>query len=130
MIRTLLAVLLIAPLGTAAAAEETTDRAPSLSDVKQTDTVDEARQTLTTVLQALDTLSEKRFEDCVRVVGNDAYCQCVNTRLPIAINAFAQYVAIVTSSRDDIKYDDLESGKQEIVDRVHAVREECVSGQN
>jgi len=62
---------------------------------------------------------------CLRAIGNTAFCDCLVERRPYILR-FEQYVGISSRTRSELRYDTLSDNSKEIVDKVFAVRDECV----
>lgn len=63
---------------------------------------------------------------CLSAFGNAGFCDCLSSRLPMAID-FLRYVAITVATKEQIKYDTLSADKKTIVDDARHARDECVS---
>lgn len=74
---------------------------------------------------SLDQYARQRDLDCQFAFGHQKFCDCLNHRLPIAVN-FSQYIAIITS--DKIKLvSQLNEEDKKIVNMVFDARDVCVS---
>jgi hypothetical protein len=69
---------------------------------------------------------ERKLEQCVRAVGHEAFCECILREVPARI-FFLEYVALATSSNDEIDYARMSVVQQQGVDAVRAARSKCVA---
>ena len=80
-------------------------------------------------LQALQLMAKsfarKRKNNCLKAFGNEQFCNCLNGKLPMAID-FIEYIQLITSTKDKMGYKSLSTKDKEIVDKVLKVRDQCV----
>lgn len=79
---------------------------------------------LKTLKQQKQALPVKR-EQCMKVVGIDAYCTCVVEKLPATID-YKQFVHILLTSSLELGYDKMESEQKKDVDAALVAWAKCV----
>jgi hypothetical protein len=81
------------------------------------------------LLHQLQVMSDEQAHatefSCLKAFGNDAFCKCLSSNLPMQIS-FTDYVSIVTQSKQQNGYDQLSDDVKKAYDMVPAVREKCV----
>ena len=115
------ALLLIAILGTQMPAA-----AQSLESVKEQEKFDEVFELLDKAELALKSASRVRRADCLKAIGDENFCTCIDNKLAVAWT-FSDYVAIATRSKDDNGYGQLDPKLQTAYDNVPPARDECVA---
>jgi hypothetical protein len=82
-------------------------------------------------IQELKTLKEQQIvsalktEQCMKVVARDAFCNCVGSNLPPAVN-FENYVHTLVSSKESLGYAGLPQEQKQVIDATVAVRDKCI----
>lgn len=98
----------------------------------QVDKIDEI-QKLDKLMGDLDKLkvqaeqiSKEKYYKCLKAFGDDLFCQCLRDNLPVGAT-FEDYIAIVTSTKEEFGYQILNDNDKKIVDITYNVREMCVN---
>jgi hypothetical protein len=100
--------------------------AQSLETVKEREKFDEVFELIDKAELALKSASRVRRSDCLKAVGDQSFCTCIDNKLAVAWS-FADYVAITTRSKEENRYDQLDPKLQPAYDSVPAARDECVA---
>jgi hypothetical protein len=74
----------------------------------------------------VDNSMRRKKYDCVKAFGNKQYCDCLTQHLPVGVLSFPQYVILVTSTREELNYDQMQNMDKELVDLSMAARNTCV----
>jgi hypothetical protein len=98
----------------------------SLEELETKESFDHIGELLDRAELALNTASRIRQLDCVKATGSAALCKCLNSRLPVRWS-FAEYVAIVTRTKEENGYAHLDPKIRPAYDIVSVVRDECVA---
>jgi hypothetical protein len=73
----------------------------------------------------INKIAKERRLQCMAAIANEPVCECLGQKLPVVIN-FVQYVAIVTQTRDELKYNTLSAEDKQIVDNTRNARDQCL----
>lgn len=103
-----------------------TIHAQSLEQLDQLSHIDKALDLLDQLQARVDQQVHATKYSCLKVFGNDAFCGCISSNLPIVFS-FADYVAIVTQTKENNGYASLNTDTKKAYDSVPAVREKCVA---
>jgi hypothetical protein len=100
-------------------------KAPSIEELQ----LEQDFQNVMKSLDKMEVLSSelvqnKRFA-CLKAFGNKDFCNCIVDNLPIIIS-FKNYIALTTSSKDEIGYEKLPKDDQELFDKTITARNLCV----
>ena len=77
-------------------------------------------------MQAIsDKLEIKKKNQCMKAFGNMQFCDCIVDKIPISID-FVQYVAIVSGTKDDFKYDSMSAEDKKVFDSTRQAGDACV----
>jgi hypothetical protein len=63
---------------------------------------------------------------CMKAVGNAAFCQCIARETPSRVN-FMSYVSMVTGTREDFRYEYMSLDDKQLFDATRKARDACVS---
>ena len=63
---------------------------------------------------------------CLRAIGDTPFCECLVRRRPYPLR-FEQYIGITSRTRSELDYDTLGDVSKAVVDKVFALRDECVA---
>ncbi|MDX8411956.1 MAG: hypothetical protein R8K46_08845, partial [Mariprofundaceae bacterium] len=74
----------------------------------------------------LEQVTLAKFEACRRAFGDEIFCQCLSSKLPIGL-VFDGYIQAVTKSRQELGYEHFFEHEKKMIDRAKAVRDECVA---
>lgn len=68
----------------------------------------------------------KREANCLRAFGDTAFCECLKNECP-AVAAFADYVTVVTHSKEELGFGKLDEKLKAVVDDLLKAREVCLA---
>jgi len=117
-----LTCVVLAALLTAAS----TAGAQSLEELKQKESLDHTMDLLNQAEAILNSASRQRRVDCAKAIGNVPLCTCLDDKLAVAWS-FADYVAILTRTKEENGYDSIDTKLKPAYDNVAAVRDACVA---
>jgi hypothetical protein len=101
-------------------------RAQSLEQLDQRAHADKALDLLNQLQAQVDERAHATNYECLKAFGNSAFCSCLSSSLPVAFS-FADYIAIVTHSKEANGYARLDADTKRAYDAVPSVREKCVA---
>ena len=93
--------------------------------IEQTGSLKQALDSIDDLKASFERHSKKKYSDCMKAFGSDVYCACVRDNSPVGID-FGAYIQIVTSSKDELKYDSLEEENKKLINKTLEVRDVCV----
>ena len=67
---------------------------------------------------------EAKSIQCRKAFPNQNFCSCLANKLPMVLT-IPQYTINVTSSLDELRYDELTGDERKMIDIAREVREEC-----
>lgn len=100
--------------------------AQSLEELKRVDQLNDTLELLDEAEAIINTASRVHQSDCMKAVGNLAFCGCISDKLAVTWS-FADYVAITTRSREENGYANLDPGMRAAYDNVPVARDACVT---
>ena len=100
--------------------------AQSLDDKQRKDTLGEIERLKGQVFANVDNMVRKKQNECMSAFPNQRFCECIATNTSVGIN-FATYIAIVTRTKEELKYETRSSGDKETIDINRAAREKCAA---
>lgn len=103
-------------------------REPSLEELEMEFLLDQATRAFEKPNLSIEQISADFKFRCLRAIGDTGYCECLVKRRPYSLH-FEQYVAIIARTKAELGYDTLSDISKTIVDKVYAVRDECVASQ-
>lgn len=74
----------------------------------------------------MENAANKTRFSCLKAFPDERYCKCLSEELPMAL-ALPKFVAIVSTTKRDLKYSALTSDERKMIDIARSVRETCVS---
>ena len=77
------------------------------------------------LLKEQQSVSDKKSDDCMKVVSREKFCSCVGVNLPREVS-FEQYVHIMLTNKEDLKYSTLNAEQKLSIDNTIAVRDTCI----
>ncbi|MGN2254559.1 hypothetical protein ACFWZ4_14365 [Frateuria sp. GZRe12] len=98
----------------------------SLEQLDQRAHADKAIDLLNQLQAQVDEQAHAMKYECLKAFGNSAFCGCLSSNLPVAFS-FADYIAIVTKSKEANGYAKLTPDTKKAYDTVPSVREKCVA---
>src|SRR6185312_9263077 len=101
-------------------------RAQSLEQLDQRAHADRAIDLLNQLQAQVDEQAHATNYECLKAFGNGAFCSCLSSNLPVAFS-FADYIAVVTKSKESNGYAKLDTDTKRAYDAVPSVREKCVA---
>lgn len=69
---------------------------------------------------------QEKYDKCLKAFGDDLFCECLRVNLP-ALVTFQDYITIVTSTKEELQYQDLNDAAKKAVDKTYNVIEICVN---
>jgi hypothetical protein len=80
-------------------------------------------------LEELKVIFEKamraRRYDCLQAFGHSAFCKCLCDNLAVGLD-FKAYIIAVTSSKEELGYNEMSNEDKALVDSAIRVRDQCV----
>jgi hypothetical protein len=76
-------------------------------------------------LKQQQTLTEVKFDHCIKVVAREKFCTCVSANLPREVS-FEQYVHTLLTTREKLGYESMTVDQKKSVDATIEVREKCI----
>ena len=101
-------------------------REPNLEELEMEYLLDQASRAFEKRNLSIEQISADFRFRCLRAIGSTAFCDCLVEKRPYVLR-FEQYVGISSRTRSELNYDTLNDNGREIVDKVFAVRDECVA---
>jgi hypothetical protein len=77
------------------------------------------------VLKQQQTVTEVKFNHCMKVVARDKFCICVSETLPREVS-FEQYVHTLLAAPDKPGYESMTVDQKKSIDATIEVREKCI----
>jgi hypothetical protein len=78
-------------------------------------------------LEALtEEMSKEKYYKCLKAFGSDLFCGCIRDNLPVIVT-FEDYIAIITSSKEELNYNKLGDNEKKTIDLTHKTREICIN---
>ena len=74
---------------------------------------------------SIERASMKSKGQCMKAIGNEQFCKCIVDNSSIIIN-FVDYVALVSTTKEDLGYDRLSESDKKTVDSARLARDKCV----
>ncbi|HHH50366.1 MAG TPA: hypothetical protein ENK52_05245 [Saprospiraceae bacterium] len=123
-LRACIVIILVVIPFTSFAAEST--RQPTVDEIQKLDQIEKAKEALYKLKQFSDSITIKKYSDCIKAFGNQKFCQCLRNNLPVPVS-FMLYTKIVTTPKDELGYAELDAENKKVVDVTLTVRENCVN---
>jgi len=76
------------------------------------------------LLKEQQSVTEAKFNDCMKVVSRERFCTCISSNLPLEVG-FEKYVHTLLTSRDKLGYTVMTVDQKKVVDATAEVREKC-----
>jgi hypothetical protein len=96
--------------------------------LEQQDLLSHAQKALD-LLNQMQAISDEQAHatkySCLKAFGNETFCGCISENLPMVFS-FSDYITIVTKSKVENGYAQLNADSRKAYDTVPAVREKCV----
>jgi hypothetical protein len=99
---------------------------PSLEELEMEYLLDQASRAFEKPNLSIEQISADFQFRCLRAIGDTTFCDCLVKRRPYILR-FEQYVGISSRTKAELGYDTLSDTSREIVDKVFAIRDECVA---
>jgi hypothetical protein len=98
----------------------------TLGQIQEQEASEALQNQETKSLEEFGNIIDKRKSDCLKALGNDKFCDCLNDKLPI-MASFLFYVETVISSKGEIN-DAIRQTPDlaKVIDKIISVRNECV----
>ncbi len=96
------------------------------SAIEQTDSLQKTLDSIQDLKTSVERMSKKKYSDCMQAFGSDKFCGCLRDNLSVGID-FPSYIQIVTSTKEELKYETLDAKTQEVINKTLAVRDHCVT---
>jgi hypothetical protein len=119
--------LIVLPLflSFASVAEETPPPMP-LDKQEQVEGLHNAIGILNIMKADIEQVAMEKKNQCMKAIGDTQFCDCIAEKSPSGIT-FTEYVAILVSTKDDLKYDELSPEDKKMVDNARKSRDQCVN---
>ena len=81
-------------------------------------------------VEAIQTLTKRqttqRYYGCLKAFGHKEFCTCLRDKSPWILS-FNDYIKIVTSTKEELNYEQLKEDDKKLVELTLKVREQCVA---
>jgi hypothetical protein len=94
--------------------------------IQQLQDIDRARAALEVLKKNFEALAAKHTYQCMSAIGSRIFCSCLSENVP-AVADLSMYVAVTTTSKEEIGYDKLSADDRKVVDGILAGRDKCVA---
>lgn len=94
--------------------------------VDQLQKLDDVINKLDQLKNLTDSLAKEKYYKCVKAFGDNKFCKCLSDNMPI-VNTFEDYIVIVTSTKDELNYNNRDKKEKELIDLTYKAREMCVN---
>jgi len=101
-------------------------KAMPLSSLERLEQLNKVAAAVENLRAVTDELSAGRYMGCMKAVGEPTFCECLKSKLPVAIT-FSGYISITTRSKEENMYSILSKEDKQIYDRSVQVRDLCVA---
>jgi hypothetical protein len=104
----------------------TSARSPQteLERLEQREAYEKLMSALKDVEVSLDAITRTRKLKCLKAFGNEAFCECLNTKLAVGLD-FDGYITVITRTKDELKYDTFTKEDKALVDSAISTRNAC-----
>ena len=102
------------------------DREPSLEELEMERLLEQASGMFEKRTLSIEEISADFEYRCLRSIGDTPFCECLVHRRPYPLR-FEQYIGITSRTRSELDYDTLGDVSKAVVDKVFALRDECVA---
>ena len=102
------------------------DREPSLEELEMERLLEQASGMFEKRALSIEEISADFEYRCLRSIGDTPFCECLVRRRPYPLR-FEQYIGITSRTRSELDYDTLGDVSKAVVDKVFALRDECVA---
>lgn len=128
------ALLMLAPIASAAAAQTPPKPALSIKDVEKVRDLNSKINELTKVLADVNTLqdllkavTEEKKIECIGAFGHLAFCSCIAENVP-ATMSFQLYSVLLSKGRESFGYPSgVSTDDKALMDGAYEAREKCVA---
>lgn len=117
----ILAVVIMTPISLIA--QETKPQVEAINDIQMLESLMGKIDTLRNIA---DAMAKEKYYQCLKAFGDTSFCKCLADDLPIRAS-FADYIAIIISSKDELNYSSLKKEDKELIDITCSVREACIN---
>jgi hypothetical protein len=73
---------------------------------------------------SLDAMTRTRKLQCLKAVGSESFCECLNEKLAVGLD-FSDYVSVIIRTKDELKYSTLSKEDKGLVDSAINARNAC-----
>jgi len=73
---------------------------------------------------SLDAMTRTRKLQCLKALGSEAFCECLNEKLAVGLD-FSGYIAVIIRTKDELKYNTLSKEDKGLVDSAINTRNAC-----
>jgi hypothetical protein len=95
-----------------------------LERLERQEAYEKAMEAAREVEVSLDAITRARKFKCLKAFGNQEFCECLNSKLAVGLD-FDGYIAVITRSREELKYDTLSTEDKALVDSAVVTRNAC-----
>jgi hypothetical protein len=96
-----------------------------LERLEQLETFEKLKETIRKVEVSLDAMTRERKFKCLKAFGSESFCECLNQKLAVGLD-FDAYIAVVTRTKTELKYDTFSKEDKALVDSAIRTRSACV----
>ena len=107
------------------ASDDGQSREPSLEELEMERLMNQASKVFEKRGLSIEEISADFRYRCLRAIGDTTYCDCLVEKRPYTLR-FEQYIGISSRTQSELEYDTLSTQGRQIVDKVYALRDECV----
>jgi hypothetical protein len=73
---------------------------------------------------SLDAMTRTRKLQCLKALGSEAFCECLNEKLAVGLD-FSGYIGVIIRTKDELKYSTLSKEDRGLVDSAINTRNAC-----
>jgi len=76
-------------------------------------------------LKEQQNISDRKTEQCMKVIAREKVCSCIGAALPLEVN-FEQYVHTLLTSKEALGYTGMSREQKSVIDATLEVRDKCI----
>lgn len=97
----------------------------TVEEIQKLDQIQKAYEALDKLKMLSEKITRRKYSDCIKTYGDKMFCQCLSDNLPVPVSLM-YYTEIVTTPKNELGYEYLDSENKEILDTTLRVRNVCV----